>query len=497
MPTHASVIEVKNVQEVSHSICHHQVRPFGDLRHIHRPDTFHLFQFLMATTHRMSEQMGSQELRGKFEEVLSQPTKENAGALVGAVLEALELTASELATQLHVSPATVARWISKTSTPHSREIRTMQKFVKAKFAALDESGGIVFQDRTLGIWPFGEFFDRALSAKRVYVLKNQMGFHAGMSSNIKLSLKELLRHNRELQICYVYLKGSEAATTFKNFYKEIEDEFPSNVKSSELPNTARPMQMLGDVFASPFILEYVDDRIDVLIEVPVKVLATDDRNDLSGYTSVFIELPDAHKHQLWGEWKAELAREFTIVNIKIVSEFNESIDDVRSAAFAINGSSKDEFDPKSSFVVAECDEETVGSIRLTESSEASPLAQWAGDKCPLPTRQKGVVELTRGGVHPDKRGLQIYKWMMLLAMREAMKRKFSTVIAAIETEFPLQTFLFGLGFKPEGEVMTYDDLPRKGTQAQSLVCHLKESAGKWLTIERELRVKTPVKIVNP
>ena len=57
-------------------------------------------------------------------------------------------------------------------------------------------------------------------------------------------------------------------------------------------------------------------------------------------------------------------------------------------------------------------------------------------------------------------------------------------------------FLFSLGFKKVGEAVTYDDWPRRGTQAQSLICDLGESAGQWETVEREFREKTPVKIEN-
>jgi GNAT superfamily N-acetyltransferase len=435
------------------------------------------------------------QLQEKFEGVLTNPTNsDKVRTLVRAVLEALNLNASQCAVRLNVSPATVARWLAGPTIPHVREIRALEELVRAHFAPVGQTG-VDFFGRALGIWRFDEFFIRALRAKRVYVLKNWMGFQAGMNSRMKDSLKNVFSENRDLRVCYAYLKGSEAATTFKNFYSEVAQEFPSNVMWSELLSSAKPIQMLGDVFASPFIMEYFDGRIDVLLEVPVRVLQSSDDNDLSGFTTILIELPDAHKHRLWEEWKIALAREFTIVNVKIAEEFDDKINVMRSSAYSIGESSADEFDDKSSFVVAEYEGQVVGSVRLTDSKRASPLKKWGGDKYPLPSG-KGIVELTRGTVHPDHRGLQIYKWMMLRALREASKKGFDKATAAIEVEFRQKGFLYSLGFKPVGDVMTYDDLPRKGTKAQSLICDLKESAGQWETVEREFWERTAVKIMN-
>ena len=260
-----------------------------------------------AKLHRVVEDQ--KELEKQFERILQDPDreKEQVPKLIRAVLDVLDLNASGLAARLSVSPATVARWFAGT-TPHIREIRAMQELVKAHFAENRRIIGVSFFGRTVGIWRFDEFFERAASAKRVFVLKNWMGFQAGMNPRIKNSLKNLFANNQSLQICYAFLKGSEAATTFKNFHTEVAREFPDNIKWAELSDTERPMQMLGDVFASPFIIEYGDERIDVLLEVSVKVLESLDENDLSGFTTMFVELPEIQKHRLWAEWKEVLLK---------------------------------------------------------------------------------------------------------------------------------------------------------------------------------------------
>lgn len=429
------------------------------------------------------------EVERKFEEVMADANEKNVPPLIRAVLEILQINASGLAVRLDVSPATVARWLSGT-VPHIRQIREMRELIREKFAQTGQSGGVVFSGRTLGIWPFDEFFARAVHARRVYVLKNWMGFQAGMNPRIKTALKDLFSRNKDLQICYAYLQGSEAATTFKNFKAEVVHDFPHNVQSRELGHAAEPMKMLGDVFASPFILEYQDERIDVLLEVPVRVLATVDVNDLAGFATLFIELPDMQKHKLWAEWKPVLTDEFTEAAIlRVTSEFSESIDTMRSAAYSIQGSSRDEFDSKSFFVVAESNGEVIGSVRLTDSSKGSPLKEWARGKYPLPVGQ-GVVELTRGTVHPRKRGRQIYKWMIIRALREAKGRNYKRATAAIESDFRQKSFLLSLGFKPVGELITFDDLPRRDTRAQPLICDLEQSAAQWETVEREVKDKT-------
>ncbi len=418
---------------------------------------------------------------------MASSSKEGVDTLVKDALGVLAMTGAELAAELDVSPATVARWLSGT-TPHPREIRRMHELVRQHFSQSSEAEGVLFQNRTLGIWGFDVFFQRAHGARRVYCLKNLMGYQAGINYAVQDQLKQLFADNPDLQICYSFLKDSEAAATFKNFRAEIAREFAPNIKWKELPAGHKLMQMLGEVFASPFIIEYPDERVEVLLEVPLKVLRTSDPLDRSGFTTVFIELPDTHKYRMWAKWREELARvewESNVVQLKRVDSFSPSISVVRKLAYGLVESGDDDFDKDSFFVVAEADGQLIGSIRLTPSEKSSPLNTWAHGKSSL-AKGKSVVELTRGVVHPAKRGMRIYRWMMLRAVREALKDNYEIATAAVEPEFNLKPFLHLLGFEDVGKALPYDDAPRHGTIAQPLVCYLRKSAPRWNEIEAEL-----------
>jgi hypothetical protein len=68
------------------------------------------------------------------------------------------------------------------------------------------------------------------------------------------------------------------------------------------------MRLLGGVFASPFIIEQRDGRVDILLQVPVKVIKSLDEFDLAGFTTLFLELSDTHKHRLWMQWRPLLEK---------------------------------------------------------------------------------------------------------------------------------------------------------------------------------------------
>src|SRR5579883_2172397 len=243
----------------------------GNSSHVcdNRDLELHLMKSQIAQVHDF------EHLEGRFVAALASSSKEGTETLVKDALSALKLTAAELAAELDVSPATVGRWLSGT-TPHPRELRRMHELVRQRFSRPTEPEGVMFQNRALGIWGFDVFFKRAHGAKRVYCLKNLMGYQAGINYAVQDQLKQLFADNPDLQICYSFLKDSEAAATFKNFRAEIAREFAPNVKWKELPADHKLMQMLGEVFASPFIIEYPDDRVEVLLEVPLKVLRTSD-----------------------------------------------------------------------------------------------------------------------------------------------------------------------------------------------------------------------------
>lgn len=184
-----------------------------------------------------------------------------------------------------------------------------------------------------------------------------------------------------------------------------------------------------------------------------------------------------------------------MISIKILQHFSRPIDSARASAYSLVGPSVDEFDALSFFVVAEQDGEIVGSVRLTDSKLASPLAKWSSGQFQF-SIQGAVVELTRGTVKPEMRGLQIYKWMMLRVVREARMRGYRIATAAIEPDFPQRPFLIRLGFSVVREPLTFDDWPRQGTLAQPLLCELDRSSASWELAEREVAQKTSVQIAN-
>jgi predicted GNAT family N-acyltransferase len=249
------------------------------------------------------------------------------------------------------------------------------------------------------------------------------------------------------------------------------------------------MQLLGSIFASPFIIEYPDGRVDILLEVPAKVVRTlDDALDIASHTSLFIELSDTHKHQMWLQWRRALDKidwESTPVKIRMLRTCTSPVIEVRDVAYEWGASGADAFDSCSSYVVGEIERRIVGSIRLTDSEKASPLRQWAQGDSSLP-HGKGVVELTRGTVHPGKRNLGIYKWMMLRAVREAAQSGFLKAVAAVEDDYYLKDYLHKLGFKNVGKVIPFDDAPCKGTLCQPMVCNLQEMQARWGDIEKAL-----------
>jgi predicted GNAT family N-acyltransferase len=423
-----------------------------------------------------------------FEEVIASPSNNGIGELILNAMQTLDLKPSQLANALEVSGASVSRWTSGGNAPHPRHLRALQEMVRLKMLQLSEPEGFEFHGRKVGIWSFDTFFRRAREARAVYVLKNLLGFQAGTNPLIKQQLKDLFTSNSELRICYGYPRDSEAAMTFLNFRKELAGEWPRNIFWKELPAEHEIMQMLGGVFASPFIIEQHDGRVDILLEVPVKVIRAVDEFDLAGYTSLFLELSDTHKHRMWLQWRPLLEKiewESTPIKIRVIRSCTAPIIEVRDVAYELGSSGADNFDSQSFFVTAEIEGKVVGSIRLTDSEKASPLRQWAQGKSPLP-HGKGVVELTRGVVYPSKRNLGIYKWMMLRAVREAAEIGFLKATAAVEQDYYLKDFLRQLGFKEIGKVLPYDDEPRKDTLCQSMVCDLRENQARWSSLEKEL-----------
>jgi predicted GNAT family N-acyltransferase len=422
---------------------------------------------------------------------------ESAKDLVTNGLQVLGMSPSQLAIALDVSPASVSRWINGQATPHQRHLRNLQDLINSKKQEREEPEGLQFHGRNLGIFSLDSFFRRARQARVVYVLKNLLGFQAGINPAVKQQLRTLFAENPTLRICYVFANGSEAAMTFLGFKKEVGSEWPANIFWKEVETGHPLMNSLGTLVASPFILEQQSGSIDVLLEVPVKVLRGLDEFDLSGSMSLLTELSDSHKYRFWSHWKPVLETvkwDSTPVKIKAEKTIKDAIVQVRDRAYDFVASA-DAYDERSFYVVAEIEGNIVGSIRLTDSQKSSPLHDWAQATSPLP-RGKGVVELTRGVVDPSKRNLGIYKWMMLRSMEEARRSGFKWATAAVEEGYLLKPFLHELGFEDVGAPMPYDDSPRAGTLSQSIKCDLAKSEHLWETVRQKLEERSKQKFLN-
>jgi hypothetical protein len=92
---------------------------------------------------------------------------------------------------------------------------------------------------------------------------------------------------------------------------------------------------------------------------------------------------------------------------------------------------------------------------------------------------QGVVEMTRGIVHPDFRQHGIYKALMIESMLRAESMGMDTAIAAVEPDFVGKPFLHSLGFVDCGAVCSFD----KYFVAQPIRCELKHKE-KWLGMYR-------------
>jgi GNAT superfamily N-acetyltransferase len=438
------------------------------------------------------------ELTLRVERLLQDPSTSESQGFVAEAMRVLQMSPLQFSQALEVSPASVSRWINGLSVPQSRQLRAMQELLKLHVQKLSEPDGLEFHSRKIGVFSIDSFFHRAERAKAVYVLKNILGFQAGTNPAVREQLRNVFALNQELRIFYGFPRGSEASASFMSFKTEVVSEWPRNIFWKALGPDDQVTHLLGTSLANPFFLEHQDGRVDVFLEVPSAVLRGLDKLDSSPYMPLFVELSENHKTRLWSEWRTALENldwDSAPVHIKYAKMYTDDILSVRERAYDFPSESLDEFDAKSSYIVADIEGKTVGTIRMTDSQVASPLRKWAvGPKYPLP-HGKGVVEMTRGAVDPTKQRLGIYNWMMLRAVEEARSLGFKKATAAIEIGYPLAEYLKDLGFEDIGGPMKYNDSPRTETVCQSVVCDLEKSHSSWPEVEKRLQRQAAAKHV--
>jgi len=429
-----------------------------------------------------------QTLLEKAEGVIKAPSPDSLKKLLEEISKTLEFNDLQLAQALDVSAASIGRWKAG-KLPPTKQLRAIQEWLGLQIEQLSECG-VDFKGRKVGIYSVDAFFERARAARRVYVIKNAIGFQAGLSQEVKTKLRHLFAANAQLTVCYGFPQGSEASMSFLNFKSDVVSEWPRNILWRETAPDDPLMRKLGNVMASPYFIEYADGRIDLLLEVPACVVKGLDNLDAS-FISLFVEIGESQKVRMWSEWKQLLdsvSFDPAPVRIKFTKTCSEDILKVREDAYGFEAG-RDDFDEKSWFVNAEIEGKTIGSIRLThslsDSKSDSPLGRWSHNKSPLPNGE-GIVEMTRGVVAQKFQNLGVYKWMMLRAMEVSRRLGFKKATAAVETNYYLKGFLSCLGFEDIGKPVMYADEPSPERLCQSIVCDLGKSSARWDGIRLEL-----------
>lgn len=149
-------------------------------------------------------------------------------------------------------------------------------------------------------------------------------------------------------------------------------------------------------------------------------------------------------------------------------QLDESMELLRATVLGHQpGTTRDEFDARSSHLVVYAGSTPVGMVRTTTAAP-SLLAQWANGRWALPVGHD-VVELTRGVVASDWRRHGIYRLLMLAVMAYLDPSAVRTATAAIEPDFVGRRFLAGLGFEVRGRAQLIDDAPRTLTYVVPII----------------------------
>ncbi len=168
----------------------------------------------------------------------------------------------------------------------------------------------------------------------------------------------------------------------------------------------------------------------------------------------------------------------TVIRISLELDVTAEMENLRAMSYDDYVCGLDEFDgERSRHVTAWHGAEPVGMVRITVGPPFA-LVKWSEGRFESPSMQ-GVVEMTRGIVHPEFRQHGIYKALMIESMLRAESMGMDTAIAAVEPDFVGKPFLHSLGFVDFGAVCSFD----KYFFAQPIRCELKHKE-KWLGMYR-------------
>jgi GNAT superfamily N-acetyltransferase len=158
------------------------------------------------------------------------------------------------------------------------------------------------------------------------------------------------------------------------------------------------------------------------------------------------------------------------IRIQVEAEINPKMAALRQMSYDDYICGPDRFDGFSSHITAWCDSEPVGMVRLTQGPPFA-LTEWSGGAFQAPPG-RGVIEMTRGVVHPEFRRAGIYKAVMLDALFFAHFSGLGVAIAAIQPDFVGRRFLESVGFSAFGKPCKFDS----HFWAQPIRCDLSDVA---------------------
>jgi len=137
------------------------------------------------------------------------------------------------------------------------------------------------------------------------------------------------------------------------------------------------------------------------------------------------------------------------------------------------GVGPDQFDAKSTFVIARLDGEPVGMLRLTRGS--GPLQDWCLDGTNLPVGEE-VIQLTRGVVLPEFRRRGVLRTMISAALDHVGRSGARLAVAAVEPTAPHLLSLLEAGFEPLPGVSLYAYAPQRTAYLTTMIYTVRKEA---------------------
>ena len=145
------------------------------------------------------------------------------------------------------------------------------------------------------------------------------------------------------------------------------------------------------------------------------------------------------------------------INIDAVETFTSEMERLRRLDYGNTPSddfSNDEFDARSTYILATCESEPIGMVRLTENLP-SPLQSWLGENSSIP-KGGGVIELTRGVVAKEWRGYDIFKLLLAETLIKVKELGAKAAVTAVVPEANHCRILSEIGFQNTGKTLIYN-----------------------------------------